>query len=46
MEQPMAKVDRKVNLVVLGYVYDRLFILHVHCNKLVAYLRSMLGVVH
>ena len=41
----MAKVNRQVNLVMLGYVYDRLFVLHVHCHKLVAYLGRVLGVV-
>lgn len=42
----MAQVDCKVNLVVLGYVYDLLLVLHVHCYELVADLGSMLSVVH
>ena len=42
----MAQVDRQVNLVGLRDLKDRLLILHVHRNQLVADLRGMLSVVH
>lgn len=45
-EQPVAKVDGKIDLVVLWDVEDVLFILHVYSNELVANFRRMLGVVH
>ena len=42
----MAKVDCKVDLVMLWDIKDVLFILHVHCHKFIANFRCMLGVVH
>lgn len=41
----MAKVDGKIDLVVLWDVEDVLFVLHVYGNELVANFRRMLGVV-
>lgn len=45
MEEPMAKVDGQIDLVVLGYVYDGLLVLHVDSHKFVADLWGMLCVV-
>jgi len=41
----VAKVDGKIDLVVLWDVEDVLFVLHVYGNELVANFRRMLGVV-
>ena len=41
----MAKVDGKIDLVMLWDVEDVLFVLHVYGNELVANFRRMLGVV-
>jgi len=46
LEQPVAKVDGKIDLVMLWDVEDVLFVLHVYGNELVANFRRMLGVVH
>jgi CRISPR/Cas system endoribonuclease Cas6 (RAMP superfamily) len=42
----VAKVDGKIDLVVLWDVEDVLFVLHVHGNEFIANFRCMLGVVH
>ena len=45
LEEPVAEVDGKVDLVVFGDVQHALLVLHVHGHELVADLRRVLGVV-
>lgn len=45
LEQPVAQVDRQVDLVRLGNGNLRLFVLQVHSHKLVADFRGVLSIV-
>lgn len=46
LEQPVAKVNGEVDLVVLGDVEDVLLILHVHSHELVANFWGVLRIVN
>ena len=46
LKQPMTKIDCQINLIMLANIEHVFFVLHIYCDKLIAYLWGMFTIVY